>query len=295
MTALAGAPSLPSLLVGHWQADPALDVAALAYAGAYLWGTVRARARWPLRRSACFAAGLALALVALQSGVAAYDERLLSAHMLQHMLLLLAAPLLLLAGRPLILALRALPARRRAALAGLLGRARPVLHPYACLGVFTVVLVGTHVSAFYEASLRHPALHAVEHALYLGAGLAFWWPLLDGDPVPAHRLGGLGRLVYLLASMPAMALVGAYLNRAPAVVYPSYAAPARALGISAVVDQQQAGAIMWVGGSTFMIAVGLWVATAALVAEERRQRARERHETGDARRPLAPRLGKPVP
>ena len=57
---------------------------------------------------------------------------------------------------------------------------------------------------------------------------------------------------------------------------PPTAAPAHALGISAVVDQQQAGAIMWVLGSTLMVLAGLWQAMAALVAEERRLQARER-------------------
>jgi putative membrane protein len=152
--------------------------------------------------------------------------------------------------------------------------------PLVCLAVFSAVVVATHLPAFYEATLRHPALHDAEHALYLLAGVLLWWPLLDADPVPAHRLSGFGRLVYLLATMPAMAIVGAYLNRHLALVYPSYGPPARSMGISAVVDQQQAGAIMWVAGSAVVIAVGLWAAIAALVAEERRQQAREGRAIG---------------
>jgi putative copper resistance protein D len=231
----------------------------------------------PLRRTAAFLAGLACILIATDSGIGAYDDQLLSVHMVQHMLLLLVAPLLLLAGRPVILALRALPAPRRRALASVLGRLASVTRPAVCLATFSSVLVVTHLPAFYDASVRHPAVHEAEHALYLIAGLLLWWPLLDADPVPAHRLSGLGRLVYLLATMPAMAIVGAYLNRHPTLVYPPYGPPARAMGISAVVGQQQAGAIMWVAGSAILIAVGLWVTIAALVAEERRQQAREAH------------------
>ena len=72
-----------------------------------------------------------------------------------------------------------------------------------------------------------------------------------------------------------MTLIGAYLNRATTVVYSAYVAPDRMLGISALYDQQQAGAIMWVIGSLVMIAVGIWQTMAALIAEERRhQQAR---------------------
>lgn len=274
------APSLTSLLVSDWHLSGFPDLAAAAAAGLYLCGLTRVRTVWPARRTAAFMTGLGCIVIALDSGIDAYDQRLLSVHMVQHMLLLLVAPLLLLSGRPVILALRALPARRRRALAAILYRLAALTRPLVCLAVFSAVLVATHLPSFYEATLRHPALHDAEHALYLLAGLLLWWPLLDADPVPAHRLSGFGRLVYLLATMPAMAIVGAYLNRHLALVYPSYGPPARAMGISAVVDQQQAGAIMWVAGSAVVIAVGLWAAIAALVAEERRQQAREARAIG---------------
>ncbi|HET7050822.1 MAG TPA: cytochrome c oxidase assembly protein [Solirubrobacteraceae bacterium] len=273
-------PSLPSLLVSHWHPTGVPDLAAAAAAALYLGGMARFHTRWPPRRTAAFLCGLACIVVATDSGIGAYDDQLLSVHMVQHMLLLVVAPLLLLAGRPVILALRALPARRRRALAAVLYRLASVTRRAVCLVTFSAVLVVTHLPAFYDATLRHPAVHNAEHALYLIAGLLLWWPLLDADPVPAHRLTGLGRLVYLLATMPPMAIVGAYLNRHPTLLYPPYGPPARAMGISAVVDQQQAGAIMWVAGSAIVIAVGLWVTIAALVAEERRQQAREAHAIG---------------
>ncbi|MCW3067498.1 MAG: Cytochrome c oxidase caa3-type, assembly factor CtaG-related protein [Solirubrobacterales bacterium] len=277
MNALGAAPGIPSLLAGHWSPAWAVNGAGAAYAGIYLWGTMRSRARWSPWRTVSFVSGIGVVLLALQSGIATYDERLLSAHMVQHMLLLLVAPLLLLQGRPVILALSALAPRHRAALMRLLARARPLMSPLICLAVFSVALIATHVPPLYQATLSNPPLHVAEHALFLAAGLMFWWPLLDGDPAPAHRLGGMSRFVYLLAAMPAMALVGAYLNRAATLAYPDYAAPAKALGISAVTDQQQAGAIMWVGGSSFMIAIGLWLAMATMLREDRRQTARERH------------------
>jgi putative copper resistance protein D len=175
----------------------------------------------------------------------------------------------------MILALRALPPASRPRLTGALARARPLTSPAVCLALFYAVVMLTHVSGFYDATLRHPALHDLEHALYVSAGLLLWWPILDADPVPSRRLGGLGRLVYTLAAMPPMAILGAYLNRHATLVYPAYAQPARELGVSALTDQASAGAIMWVAGDLAMVVVGLWTFITALVAEERRQLARD--------------------
>lgn len=273
-----GTVALGRLLVSHWQSAWALDATTVACALAYLAAVAR-QGRWPARRSACFLAGLGVLVVALQSGIGAYDDRLLSAHMLQHMLLALVAPLLLAQGRPELLALRSLSGARRRRLARALATAGRLASAPAALALFSSTIVLVHLPAVYELAIATPPLHDVEHLLFVAVGLVFWMPLLDAPPLGSGRLGGLGRIVYLLAAMPAMALVGAYLNRAAAPVYRSYVSPARVLGVSPVVDQQQAGAIMWVGASSFLIAVGLWAVMASMAAEERRQQARERHAT----------------
>ncbi len=271
------APSLPNLLVSHWQPTWPLEAEAALAIALYLVGVTRVRGGWPRWRTGSFLAGVAVVLIALQSGIDAYDDQLLSVHMVQHMLLLMLAPVLVLGGAPTALALRALRAGQRRAFARGLARARPLARPWVCLAAFDAVVLATHLPWFYDATLRHPFLHDGEHAAYLAVGLVLWWPLLDSDPVRSHRLGGLGRLVYVLAAMPAMALIGAYLNRDPTLAYAPYAAAAHRLGVNAVVDQQQAGAIMWVAGSLVLVAVGLWASIDALLDEERRQRVREAH------------------
>jgi cytochrome c oxidase assembly factor CtaG len=150
--------------------------------------------------------------------------------------------------------------------------------------LFAAVVLLTHLPAFYDATLRRPLLHYGEHVAFLLAGLLVFAPLLDVEPAAGRRLGGLGRLVYLIAAGLPMALVGAYLNGAQHVVYAPYADASRALGSSPLLDQQRAGAIMWVGGALVMIAVGLSSVVAAMVAEERRLAVRER--ALDAAHPL---------
>jgi putative membrane protein len=280
------APGLPSLLVTNWQLSAGPSAAAAAVALGYMLGVIRIRRAWPIRRTLSFLAGIACVLVTLESGIGAYDDRLLAVHMTQHMLLALIAPLLLLGGRPVILALRAMPARRRPVLIAALARLRRVTGSAWCVAAFSATLIATHVPSFYDAALRDPLLHQLEHALYLLAGLLLWWPILDGDPVPGNRLGGLGRLGYIVVAMAPMALVGAYLNRNPTLVYAPYGASTRALGVAPLTDQAQAGAIMWVGGDLIMVAVGLCAALSALVAEDRRQQQRDRRAaTLDASRP----------
>ena len=270
------APSLPTLLWTHWQASSPVEIGVACGAGLYLLGVRRTRTRWPARRTAAFLAGLALITVALVSGIGAEDDTLLSDHMVQHLLLLQAAPLLLLAGRPGLLALRAAPAASRRGLAGAFERLRPLTRPGVCLATFTLVVVGTHLPAFYDATLRHLWLHELEHGLYLLAGALMWWPVLDADPLPRRRLNGLARLAYIVVAMVPMTVVGAYLSRDVHLAYTPYAAPARSLGISPVIDQQLGGTIMWVLGSMVMVVAGLWLAMAAMVDEERRMQVRER-------------------
>ncbi len=272
------APTLWQLIVGHWEVAWPLDVQAAVYVSAYLWAVRTTRGRWAVRRTAAFLAGIASVLIALQSGIDAFDDQLLSVHMVQHMILLLAAPMLLLGGQPVLLGLRVLGPEHGRDLVRVMARVRSFTGPVACLAFFWVVVLLTHVPSFYDATLRSSALHETEHALYLLAGLLLWWHVLAGDPVRSRQLRGLPILCYVLAAMLPMTIVGAYLNRHAALVYAGYGPPARALGISPLADQAQAGAIMWVGGGTIMIAVGLWAAMAALTAEERRQQRREANQ-----------------
>ena len=269
-------PDLWTLGWHAWQPAWTLDVVAALTAALYVIGAHRVRRGWPIRHTAAFLVGIACVIVAVQSGIDTYDDQLLSDHMVQHLVLLELAPLLLLAGRPGLLLLRSAAPPSRPRLARRLMMLRPLTHPLGCLAIFYVIVLGSHVPAFYDATLVHPALHDLEHLLYLTAGVLMWWPVLDSDPVALHRLDGVRRLSYVIAAMLPMTVVGAYLDRAISLVYTGYALPARALHISAVADQQRAGAIMWVLGSTLMVGAGIWQAMSAMTVEERRMQARER-------------------
>ncbi len=263
-----------SLLVSHWEFSPSALVSCGVLGVVYAVAASRAAA-WPARRTAAFVAGSMVILIALTSGIDSYDIRLLSVHMVQHLLLIDVAPPLLLLGAPARLALVSVPREHRVRFGRALTRLGHRLSPVLCLAIYSAIVLGSHVPVIFTAAIRHPLLHALQHAAYLLAGTVLWWPLL-GSPNP-RRLGPMGRLFYLTVAMLPMTLIGAYLNRDQTLFYPVYAAPARALGVNALLDQQVAGAIMWVASTVFMALLGLVCVMSALLAAERRQQARDLH------------------
>lgn len=255
--------------------------AAFLYAvGVRRVGRDRARS-WPAHRSAAFAAGLLVALAALESPLAWRAEDLLSAHMVQHLLLMLVAAPLIVLGAPLSLALRATRGRAHGRLAAAV-RSRParvLTHPLLTWTAFAAATVGTHLTGFYDLAVREAAVHLLEHALYIVTALLFWLPVLGTNPVRQVH-SWLGRTLYLLLSMPPMSAVSVLLIYATAPRYPTYAESARVQGVSALADQQEAGAYMWVFGSLVIVGMTVAIGWQALMREERRQRALEALEGG---------------
>jgi cytochrome c oxidase assembly factor CtaG len=257
-----GATPLGALLA-HWTPSVGLLVAAglllVVYAHGW-WALHRRRPRrLPTWRLGCFVAGTALLLVALVSPLDALADTLLSAHMAQHLLLMMAAPPLLWLGAPVAPLLRGLPATaRRRVVARLVGwsplriAGRWLGRPAVCLTGFVAVTWLWHVPALYEWALHDELVHDAEHLCFLAAGLLFWWPVVA--PWPAR---GADRrwvaLPYLLLAMIENTVFSAIFTFSDRVLYPSYAAGPRVLGLEPLADQMLAGAVMWVPASLIML------------------------------------------
>jgi putative membrane protein len=243
-----------------------------------LAGAARRHPRRPVRRTVLGLAGLAALGAASAGGLDARAHELLSAHMVQHGLVQLVAAPLLVASAPVRLALGTLPrgARRRLAHALHHPSLRLLSHPLAGLAIFVGVLALVHLPAVYDAALRSPGLHAVEHAGLLWSAIALWAPIVGADPLP-HRSGAVMRVGVLIAAMTAMSVLGAILAALPQAAYPAYAAPAAyGLGQDPLQDQALAGGVMWIGGMVVVLPTLLVLAWSALRAEERAQRVRDR-------------------
>lgn len=221
------------------------------------------------RQVGFFWAGMATLFIALISPVDALGEVLFSAHMVQHMLLMLVAAPLLVLGMPPVALAWAMPQRWRRPAAQWWHRQAPlqkiwqfITQPLVVWVLFAAVLWGWHLPVLYQAALRDPTIHMIEHASFIGAALLFWWSLpLHGERNSAGY--GLGIFSIFTTAMHSSVL-GVLLTVGTTVWYPDYALTTAAWGLTPLEDQQLAGLIMWVpSGILFLVAIlallGLWL------------------------------------
>jgi cytochrome c oxidase assembly factor CtaG len=202
-------------------------------------------------RAISFLLGLLLIWAAVASPIAALDHELLTVHMLQHLLLMTLAPPLIWLGAPFMTLLHGLPRQFVDKVIGPLLHSAPVqtaggtlTQPALCWLATAAALVGWHIPALFTLGLQSEGWHLAEHASFLAAGLLFWWPVVQPWP-SVSRWPELSMILYLfLATLPCDILSG-FLVFCDRVVYPVYFASSRPFGISALEDQQCAGALMW--------------------------------------------------
>ncbi|WP_051330054.1 cytochrome c oxidase assembly protein [Niveispirillum irakense] len=230
-----------------------------------LWGRAGVGRGIDIGQVCCFAAGMILLVLALLSPIDALGETLFTAHMTQHMLLLVVAPPLLLLGRPDVAFTAGLPAGWRGSAAWLHrqpGRwLAPLVGPGTASLIKAVILWGWHAPPLFDAALLNDPLHELEHACFLLAGLLFWWALLrPGRDVLASLQGAGAALVTLIHS----GMLGALLTLAPVPLYASYVGQSELWGLTVLEDQQLAGLVMWVPMGFVYLGAGLALAAPAL-------------------------------
>jgi putative membrane protein len=260
-----------------WSSPTWINVTLVLTAVAYARGWLSIRRLLPVLipfwRLSAFLSGLLSLWIAIGSPMSAFDDVSLTAHMVQHLLLMAVVPPLLLLGTPSIPLLRGLPQWIVRSVVGPFLRWQPVkwlghflTHPAVCWVVATVALVGWHIPATFELALRSEAWHDVEHICFLSTSLLFWWPVVL--PFPSGGTWSRWSIpVYLfLATLPGGAL-GAFLTFCDRVLYPSYATAPRLFDISPLEDQILAGALMWVFG-TFVYTIPAVVITIRLLSPQ---------------------------
>ena len=235
-------------LFSHWDWQPTVVAGCLLLGIGYLvWVRLKLQGR-----TLAFYAGLGVPTVALLSPLDGLgDTYLFSAHMIQHLLLLLIIPPLMIMGLP------------EAALRTLLDRplfnrwehwlSRPVTAWLIMVGVVWI----WHFPPFYNFALANENVHAIQHLTFLASATIFWWPVFT--PLEERRMPFPAVLLYIFLASLADAILGIILTFIPAGLYPAYLHPEdpwhilailrNNWGITPQVDQQVGGLVMWVPGS----------------------------------------------
>ncbi|GEP07049.1 cytochrome c oxidase assembly protein [Methylobacterium oxalidis] len=261
-----------------WTSDLRVIIPLYASAILFLVGTLRIwrRAghgrgvrRWQV---ACFWSGWTVLAVALLSPLHWLGERLFTAHMIEHELLMaVAAPLLVLA-RPGTAMLWALPASWRAPVGGIgnslvLGATwRFASLPLTATVLHAAALWAWHMPGLYDLVLVSPLAHWLQHLSFLLSALLFWWALLRGS---ARGRGYGAAFFYLFLTSLHTGLLGLLLTVSPRLWYPRQVAGATEWGLTPLEDQQLAGLVMWVpAGLVYAAAAltlaGLWIRRSGL-------------------------------
>ncbi|MBW3657522.1 MAG: cytochrome c oxidase assembly protein [Actinobacteria bacterium] len=259
----AGVPLAPHDLWTAWNLDPLIIVALV---GA-LWLHRRGRRRDAVWRNRAFAAAMAAIAIAIVSPLDALSGALASAHMVQHVLLVVvAAPLLafsspggaLLRGAPV--AARRVPGATRRRLRLRASTLRLPSSPAVVWLLHVVALWVWHSAAAYDAALSSPFLHAAEHLAFLGTGVLLWRVAIGRRTARASY----GASVLLVFGTAMQSVFLSFLLTFANEAWYGYGETTAAWGLTPLADQQLAGAIMWIpAGIVYvviaMVLLGAWL------------------------------------
>jgi cytochrome c oxidase assembly factor CtaG len=230
----------------------------------YLRGWLAARRtrpdELPTWRAACFVSGLAALWIALASPIDALDDYLLTAHMLQHFILMSVAPPLLVLSAPTVPLLRGLPRPFIRVLSRPVFRARwfhaicrLITHPVFAWLAMNIAYLGWHVPAMFELTFTSERIHDFEHLCFFLTSVAFWWVVLA--PWPSQpRWPRWTVIPYLLGADILNTVLSATLAFSGRVLYAPYAEAVRISSLTPLKDQVAAGSEMWVLNSLVMLA-----------------------------------------
>lgn len=283
-------PSVPpdaraATILASWTLNPLAIVPIVTAAWLYGLGlrrAARAGTPHPSRSAIAFFAGLVVVALALASPIDVYAEASFGVHMAQHLLLTLLAPPLLALGAPITLALRATRPATARVLSRLLRSQVAVLltNPVVGWALFVGVAFVIHLTPLFDLALRSAGVHALEHALWLGAALVYWWPIVGRDPT-AHPISYPVRMLSLFLAMPTMSFLALAIYSARVPLYDEYASLPAPWGPGALADQRAGATMMWLVGNLALVVALLVVAAAWKRDEDARQRRLEARTSGE--------------
>jgi putative membrane protein len=256
-------PTATQAILDAWSLPFWLTVSILVVSAVYVRGWFAIRRTRPayftVERLLCFVGGMIVLWLAIASPMDGFADTLLSAHMVQHFLLMSAVPPLVLLGAPVVPLLRGLPRGFVKSILGPLIRqpwVRRLGHfltdPIVAWLTFNSVFLAWHLPKAFDYALRNENVHDLEHICFLTTALLFWWVVVQPWPSRAHHHGWMV-LVYLLSADIVNSALSAFLAFCNRPIYQFYFSHPNPFHISPLSDQIAGGVIMWVLNSTVFL------------------------------------------
>jgi len=272
-----------------WKLYPSFMVGWLLFAAAYFLFIGPLRHRFPGsrpasgRQVASFGAALLSMVLSLQGPLHEIsDYYLFSAHMVQHLVLILVMPPLLLAGIPDWMLRPAIQVRWMKAFA------RALTLPLIAFALNNAIFLAWHFPGPYDLMMRHHTVHIAMHLTIMVTGVIMWWPVMS--PLPElPRIAPPLQMIYLFLVGIPMMISAALITFSATPLYRWYVEAPRLFGIDALDDQRLGGVIMWVPGGLV-----LWIAITIVYFRWTQREVRE-DEQNVAVRPGVTRSGLIVP
>jgi cytochrome c oxidase assembly factor CtaG len=230
----------------------------LVAAALYGYGVYRLHRRgdhWPPGRTVAFVVGGLGSIAAVTvTGIEAYDDTLLSVHMVQHMVLAMVGPIFLALGAPVTLALRTMQRQPKRALLAFLhsGYIRVLTFPLVAFGIFIANPFALYFTGLYKLTLQHEWLHELTHIHFIVTGCLFFWPLLGLDPLP-NRWPYPGRALLMVLSVPFHTVLGLTIMQSKTLLAGDYYPNLHLSWANPWNDQVTAGGILWAGGELISV------------------------------------------
>ncbi len=246
-------------IFAEWSLPIWLTISVILTAAIYIRGWFAIRKTRPEQftdiRLLSFLSGLAILWIAIGSPLDGFADALLSAHMVEHLLLMSAVPPLLLFGLPVVPLLRGLPEPLTRAILGPLLRVSALrrfghwlVTPVVAWLLMNLTYLGWHVPSAYDFALEHETWHVVEHLCFLSTSMLFWYCIVRPWPARAEQRNW-GIILYLVGADIVNTMLSAFLAFCDRPVYRYYIDNPNPFGVSLLQDQVLGASIMWVLGS----------------------------------------------
>ena len=272
-------PNETQAIFAAWSPPLGLTILTLLVSAIYVRGWHAIRKTRPTyfsdTRLMSFLCGMLVLWLSIASPIDGFADVLLSAHMVQHFLLMSVVPPLIVLGAPVVPLLRGLPRSLvKSFLAPIFAwrwlrtMGNFLTAPVVAWLLFNLDFLSWHVPSAYDIALQNEHVHDFEHICFLVTSLLFWWVVVHPWPSRIHS-NDWRVLLFLISADLVNTALSAFLAFCNRPVYSYYTTGPNPFHVSPLSDQILGAVIMWVLGSIVFLVPAILI-TVRLMSPSRK-------------------------